>query len=81
MHTTVINREHYWVNKSGQGHNLPRTQDSRYQLALQMIRDLTTKCSNTNRHGIGKINITPNIRTNRVIIIYAMLRDRGFENH
>jgi hypothetical protein len=24
-----------------------------------VTRDLTAKCSNTNKHGIGKINITP----------------------
>jgi hypothetical protein len=44
------------------------------------IPDLTAIRSNTNKHGIGKINITPNIRTNCVIIFYAMLRDRRFEN-
>jgi hypothetical protein len=54
---------------------------SMYQLALQVTRDLAAKRSNTNKHGIGKINITPNIRINYVIIIYATLRDRGFENH
>jgi hypothetical protein len=40
----------------------------RYQLALQVTRDLTAKRSNTNKHGIGKINITPNIRSNCIII-------------
>jgi hypothetical protein len=29
---------------------------------------------------MGKINITPNIRINYVIILYASLRDRGIEN-
>jgi hypothetical protein len=43
--------------------------------------DLTAKHSNTNKYGIDKINITPNIRTNCIIIFYAMLRDRGLENH
>jgi hypothetical protein len=36
-----------------------------------MTRVLTAKRSNTNKHGIGKINITPNIRMNYIIIIYA----------
>jgi hypothetical protein len=36
-----------------------------------MTRVLTAKRSNTDIHGIGKINITPNIRINCVIIIYA----------
>jgi hypothetical protein len=30
-------------------------------LALQMTRVLTAKRSNTGKHGIGKINITPNM--------------------
>jgi hypothetical protein len=34
----------------------------------------------TNKYGIDKINITPNIRINCVIIIYALLRDCRFEN-
>jgi hypothetical protein len=33
--------------------------------------DLTASRSNINKHGIYKINITPNIRTNYIIIIYA----------
>jgi hypothetical protein len=37
--------------------------------------------SNTNKHGIGKINSTTNISTNCIIIFYASLRDRGFENY
>jgi hypothetical protein len=37
--------------------------------------------SNTNKHGIDKINIIPNINTSWIIIICALLRDRGFENH
>jgi hypothetical protein len=43
--------------------------------------DLTTSRSIINKHGIDKINITPNIRTNCIIIIYTLLRDRGFENY
>jgi hypothetical protein len=35
----------------------------------------------TNKHGIDKINITPYIRTNCIIMIYAKLRDRGIENY
>jgi hypothetical protein len=46
-----------------------------------VTRDLTAKRSNTDKHGIGKINITSIISTNRIIIIYALLRDRGFENY
>jgi hypothetical protein len=42
-----------------------------------MTRNLTASRSNTNKHGIDKINITLNIRINCVIIIYALLRDRG----
>jgi hypothetical protein len=42
-----------------------------YQLALQVTRDLTAKRSNTNKHGIGKNNITPNIRSNFIIIFYV----------
>jgi hypothetical protein len=45
-----------------------------------MTRDLTASRSNTYNHCIGKINITPNMRTNYVIIIYVLLRDRGLEN-
>jgi hypothetical protein len=33
-----------------------------------VTRDLTAIRSNTNKHGICKINITPNIRINCVII-------------
>jgi hypothetical protein len=46
--------------KSGQGHNLPGTWDSRYQDDSSNPRDLTSSRSNTNKHGIDKINITPN---------------------
>jgi hypothetical protein len=80
MHTTVINREHYWVNKSGQGHNLPGTRDSRYQDDLQILVTSSLFRVIQTKHGIGKINITSNIRTNSIIILYASLRDRGFEN-
>jgi hypothetical protein len=44
-----------------------------------VTRDLTASRSNTNKHGIDIINITPNIRIDSVIIIYALLRDRGNE--
>jgi hypothetical protein len=50
-------------------------------LGLQVTRNLAATRSNTNKHGIGKINITPNIRTNCIIIFYVLLRDRMFENH
>jgi hypothetical protein len=36
-----------------------------------MTRVLTAKRSNTDQYGTGKINITPNIRTNYIIIIYV----------
>ena len=58
------NKEYYWVNESDQGHNLPSTRDSRYQDDSSYSRDLTACRSNTNRHGIDKINIAPNISTN-----------------
>jgi hypothetical protein len=74
------NKEYFWVTEVDQGHNLPGTWDSRYQGDSSDPRDLTASRSNTNKHGIVKINITPNIRTNLIIMIYALLRDRGFEN-
>jgi hypothetical protein len=39
--------------------------------------DLAASRSNTNKHGIGKINITPKIRVNCIIIIYTSLRIVG----
>jgi hypothetical protein len=44
-----------------------------------VTRDLTASRSNTNKHGIYMINITPKIRIDGIIIIYALLRDRGNE--
>ena len=44
-------------------------------------RDLTANRSNTNKHGINKINVTPNVRISCVIIIDVLLQDRGIENH
>jgi hypothetical protein len=67
--------------KSGQGHNLSGTWDSSYQDNSSDPRDLTASRTNTNRHGIDKINITPNIRSYCIIMIYTLLRDRGNENH
>jgi hypothetical protein len=46
-----------------------------------MTRDLTASRSNTNKHGIDKFNITPNIRINCIIIIYVSLQDRRNKNH
>jgi hypothetical protein len=43
----------------------------RYQLGLQVTRDLANNHSNTNKHGIGKINITPNISITCIIMFYA----------
>jgi hypothetical protein len=37
------------------------------------ISNLAANRSNTNKHGIGKINITSNISTNCIVIFYAML--------
>jgi regulator of RNase E activity RraA len=44
---------------------LPVTRDSQvlHQLGLQVIHNLTATPSNTNKHDIGKINITPIMRT------------------
>jgi hypothetical protein len=53
----------------------------RYQVGLQVTRNLAATHSNTNKYGIGKINITLNIKTNNVRIFYALLRDHRFENH
>jgi hypothetical protein len=36
-----------------------------------MTRDLAASRSNTNEHGIDKINITTNIRINCIIIVYV----------
>jgi hypothetical protein len=46
-----------------------------------MTRDLAASRSNTNKHGIGKINITPNIRINCIIKIYSLLRDHGLRTN
>jgi hypothetical protein len=62
-----------------QGHKLPGTWDSTYQGDSSDPRDLTASRSNTIKHGIDKIIITPNIRTNWIIMNYAKLRDRGIE--
>jgi hypothetical protein len=48
-----------------------RLEIPRYQLGLQVTRNLAASRSNTNKYSIGKINITPNIRTNCIIMIYA----------
>jgi hypothetical protein len=37
--------------------------------------------SNTDKHGIGKINITQSIRINCIIIIYTLSRDHRNKNH
>jgi hypothetical protein len=60
---------------------LHETPDSRYQDDLQMTGNLAASRSNTNKHGIGKINITPNISTKCIIIFYVMLRECEFENY
>jgi hypothetical protein len=58
-----------------------RLEIPRYQLGLQLTRNLAATRSNANKHGIGKINITPNIRTYQIIMIYASQLDPRFENH
>jgi hypothetical protein len=37
MHWISDIKEHYWVNRSDEGHNLPGTWDSRYQDDLQIL--------------------------------------------
>jgi hypothetical protein len=58
-----------------------RLEIPRYRFGLQVTRNLAATRSTTNKHGIGKINITLNIKTNCVRIFYTPLRERGFENH
>jgi hypothetical protein len=77
----MINKNMTGWKGSDQGHNLPGIWDSRYQDDSSDPRDLTASRSNPVKHGIAKINITPNMRTNCIIIIYTLLRDRGNENH
>jgi hypothetical protein len=52
-----------------------------YQAGLQVNRNLIATRSNTDKYGIGKINITPNMRTNYIVIFYASQLDRRFKNH
>jgi hypothetical protein len=66
---------------SDQGHNLPEIQDFQATGCSSDSHNLAANHSNTHKHGIGKINITPNISTNCIIIFYAMLREREFENY
>jgi hypothetical protein len=49
--------------------------DSRFQVpgGSSDSRNLAANRSNTNKHSIGKINITPNISTNCIIMFYALL--------
>jgi hypothetical protein len=51
------------------------------QLALQMTCNLALVVAIQTKHGTGKINITPSIRTNCIRIFYASLWNRGFVNH
>jgi hypothetical protein len=53
----------------------------KFQLLGWLFRSSKPRASrsNTNKHGIDKINITPNIRKNWIIMIYTSLRDRGIE--
>jgi hypothetical protein len=58
----MINKNMTGLKGSDQGHNLPGTWDSRYQGDSSDPRDLIVSRSNTNKHGMDKINITPIIR-------------------
>jgi hypothetical protein len=51
-----------------------------HQVGLRVSHDLAAIRSHTNRQGVYKNNITPNMITNCVGIFYALLRDRRFEN-
>jgi hypothetical protein len=71
-------KEHYWVTKVVKGTTCLALEIPVTRMILQI---LTASRSNTNEHGIDKINITPNIGTYFIIMIYTLLRDRGNENH
>jgi hypothetical protein len=51
------------------------------RMILQVTRVLTASRSNSNKHGIGKINITPNISTKYILIIYMMKYDHRNKNY
>jgi hypothetical protein len=76
----VINNNIIGQRKVIKGTTCLRLEILRYQLALLVTHNLTASRSNKNKHGIGKINIIPNIRTNCIIMLYAMLQERMFEN-
>jgi hypothetical protein len=62
---------------------LPVTGDSRYFTKLVfgfLVTSLLLVAIHTNRQGLHKNNITPNMRTNCVEIFYTPLRDHRFEN-
>jgi hypothetical protein len=46
-----------------------------------LVTSLLLVEKHTNRQGVHKDNITPNMRTNSVRIFYAMLQECRFENH
>jgi hypothetical protein len=59
-----------------------RLEIPRYQLALQiLVTSPLFVAIHINRQESHKNNSTPNMKTNSVKIFYAMLRERGFENH
>jgi hypothetical protein len=63
---------------------MPVTCDSGYNTELVfgfLVTSLLLVAIHTNRQGVHKNSITPNMRLNRVGIFYALLRDRRFENH
>jgi hypothetical protein len=67
--------------KSDQGHNLPYTWDSRYQVGLQIIVTfLLSIAILTIKQIMGMVTLHQSIWTNNVIIFYALLRDHGFKN-
>jgi hypothetical protein len=58
-----------------------RLEIPRYQVGLLiLVTSPLVVAIHTNRQGVHKNNITPNMRTNNVTIFYTMLQDRGFEN-
>jgi hypothetical protein len=64
----VAARQPGWARRvcgrSRRAHRVSAVRFQQVPLALQVTRDLAASRSNTNRHGMDKINITPNIRTN-----------------
>jgi hypothetical protein len=61
-----------------------RLEISRYFTKLVfrfLVTSLLLVAIHTNRQGVHKNNIIPNMRTNNLRIFYVMLREHRFENH